>query len=104
MPFLRRPRKASKSEVPLLRFGRYRMCLAVATVAVALLAVGASSASGPQTYSLPSAAQTATLTPAEKQLVASGKPQNIVLDPNTGDIVSVTANTTSDDESPAHAN
>lgn len=60
--------------------------------AVAGIAAGvplASSAVTTQTSSTPTAAQTETLSSTEKALLSSSTPKQIVMDPATGDIVSV---------------
>ncbi len=65
----------------------------VATVAsLVVLGTGpvAAFASAPATYSVPSPAQLSALSPSEAALFASGAPQVIVMDPTTGDILSVT--------------
>jgi len=61
------------------------------SLALAVLLPAASTASGVATYSTPTAAQTATLTPAELTLLNSDQPKTILMDPTTGDIISVTA-------------
>jgi hypothetical protein len=48
-----------------------------------------SQAPPPATAEVPTAAQTANLTPAELALLSSGQPINVVMDPTTGDIESV---------------
>ncbi len=67
----------------------------VATLACALsmgvLLPATSTASGVAISSTPTPAQTATLTPAEQALLSSDQPKTILMDPVTGDILSVTA-------------
>jgi hypothetical protein len=60
-------------------------------LSLAVLLPAASTASGVPTYSTPTAAQTATLTPDELTLLNSGQPISVLMDPTTGDILSVTA-------------
>jgi hypothetical protein len=48
-------------------------------------------ADAPPTYTVPSPAQLAGLTPGELALFTSGAPQTILMDPTTGDILSVSA-------------
>jgi hypothetical protein len=65
------------------------------------LAASPASADAP-TSEVPSAAQLAGLSPAELSLLDSGAPIDVVMDPTTGDIVSVTA--ADDSETPDISN
>jgi hypothetical protein len=58
--------------------------------AVALIPAASSASSAP-TAATPMAAQTASLSKTEKTLLASNGPKTILMDPLTGDIISVTA-------------
>jgi hypothetical protein len=58
--------------------------------AVALIPAASSASSAP-TAATPMAAQTASLSKTEKTLLASNDPKTILMDPLTGDIISVTA-------------
>lgn len=61
----------------------------------ALSGLAATSVASSTTAAAPTAAQTATLSAGEVSLLNSGGPINVVMDPTTGDISSVTAATTS---------
>ncbi len=67
--------------------------IACASLLVAVGAIGAApvAADAPTTAATPTAAQLATLSQSEISLLHSGQPINVVMDPTTGDIVSVTA-------------
>lgn len=60
---------------------------AIGTLVVSTAAVAQDSI----TSETPTPSQTATLTAAERNLLSSGGPVNVVLDPNTGDVLSVVA-------------
>jgi hypothetical protein len=63
--------------------------------ATAWVPLASSAATTTQTSSTPSAAQTETLSSAEKALLVSAAPKQVVMNPLTGDITSVTAVTES---------
>lgn len=69
---------------------RLRSRPVVAVLVGGALLVGAPLAYSAATSSTPTPAQTATLSPQEKALLASSSPKDILMDPKTGDILSVT--------------
>jgi hypothetical protein len=78
-------------------YGKVRYVAALAGVlgvigAFALVPTASSASSAP-TAATPTPAQTASLAPAEKALLASSEAKTILMDPATGDILSVTAGT-----------
>jgi hypothetical protein len=65
------------------------VCAAALAVLIPQAAVASSDSGAAATSSQPTAGQTATLTPAELTLLDSSAPQTILMDPETGDILSV---------------
>jgi len=62
----------------------------ICSAGLACLAATSSATSNP-TAEIPTAAQTASLTPPEISLLTSGTPIDVVMDPTTGDVLSVTS-------------
>ena len=74
-----------------MRVRKLSMALLVCGMSIAWFATPPGVADGP-TPEVPSAAQTSTLTSAQIQLLNSGGPIDVVMDPTTGNILSVTSN------------
>ncbi len=73
---------------------RQALCtIAFASLLLAGATIGAApvAADAPTTAATPTAGQLATLSQSEIALLDSGQPIEVVMDPTTGDIVSVTA-------------
>jgi len=68
--------------------------VAVVVAATATCLTTTSGAASPPTPETPTPAQLQSLTPAELVLLSSRNPINVVMDPTTGDVLSVTAAST----------